>query len=96
MTPEKLEEFAIRAALGNNGGTWAAHYTDQQKEHWRGWVRALEGEVNKERTFVPFGVLVIGPHPKTGDPNSWLYRPVPLSPHENEIAEKTAADVFNR
>jgi heme oxygenase len=41
MSPEQIEGFAIRAALGNNGGTWATHYTEGQKEHWRQWVRDL-------------------------------------------------------
>lgn len=38
---QKLEALAIRAALGNNGGTWAEHYTEAQKEHWRQFVRDL-------------------------------------------------------
>lgn len=41
MTPDQIEFFAIRAALGNNGGTWAEHYTEKQKEHWRQFVRDL-------------------------------------------------------
>lgn len=41
IEPDKLEELAIRAALGNNGGEWAKHYTPEQKEHWRQWVRDL-------------------------------------------------------
>lgn len=36
-----VEKLAIRAALGNNGGEWAEHYTEAQKEHWRQWVRDL-------------------------------------------------------
>lgn len=39
LAKEAIEELAIRAALGNNGGEWAEHYTDDQKEHWRQWVR---------------------------------------------------------
>jgi len=41
MTTEEIESFAIRAALGNNGGAWSDHYTDDQKEHWRRWVLDL-------------------------------------------------------
>jgi hypothetical protein len=39
--PDLIETFAIRAALGNNGGTWAEHYTEAQKEHWRQFVRDM-------------------------------------------------------
>ena len=38
---EIIESFAIRAARGNNGGEWASHYTEQQKEFWRQFVRDL-------------------------------------------------------
>lgn len=41
LSPETLEAFAIRCALGNNGGTWAEHYTEAQKELWRRFVRDL-------------------------------------------------------
>jgi hypothetical protein len=49
MTPEQIESFAIRAALGNNGGTWAEHYTEKQKEHWRQFVRDLVAAMNDTR-----------------------------------------------
>jgi hypothetical protein len=39
--PDLTETFAIRCALGNNGGTWGQHYTDEQKEYWRRFVRDL-------------------------------------------------------
>jgi hypothetical protein len=39
--PDLIETFAIRAALGNNGGTWAEHYTEAQKEHWRQFIRDM-------------------------------------------------------
>ena len=39
--PDLIETFAIRCALGNNGGTWAEHYTEEQKEYWRRFVRDL-------------------------------------------------------
>ena len=35
VTEEYLEQLAERIALGNNGGTWAEHYTEDQKGHWR-------------------------------------------------------------
>lgn len=38
-----IEQFAIRAAKGNNGGEWATHYTEEQKEYWRQFVRELVG-----------------------------------------------------
>ena len=36
-----IEQFAIRAAKGNNGGEWATHYTEEQKEYWRQFVHEL-------------------------------------------------------
>lgn len=36
-----VEKFAIRCALGNNGGEWATHYTEEQKEFWRSFVTDL-------------------------------------------------------
>lgn len=45
---DTIERFAIRAALGNNGGTWAEHYTEAQKEHWRGFVRAMREDLRAE------------------------------------------------
>lgn len=41
LTPEQVEPFAIRAAKGNNGGEWATHYTEDQKNVWRQFVRDL-------------------------------------------------------
>ena len=50
--------------------------------------------------YVWFGILLLGPHPITQEPNSWFYTrtdpPTPLSPEDNERAEKLAAEVFNR
>ena len=42
---EIVEQFAIRCALGNNGGEWAEHYTPEQKEHWRQFVRELADDL---------------------------------------------------
>lgn len=36
-----IEALAIRAAKGNNGGEWATHYTEDQKDYWRQFVRDL-------------------------------------------------------
>ena len=41
LTDEQIEAFAIRVALGSKGGTWAGHYTETQREHWRAVVRDL-------------------------------------------------------
>lgn len=41
LSPETVETFAKRVALGNNGGDWEEHYTPDQKEHWRAFVRDL-------------------------------------------------------
>lgn len=42
-----IEAFAIRVALGNNGGKWSEHYTEDQKNKWRRFVRELAGEIAK-------------------------------------------------
>ena len=41
MSEEEIEKFAIRVALGNNGGQWSTHYNESQKEHWRKFIRDL-------------------------------------------------------
>lgn len=43
MTDKEIEDLAIRAAKGNNGGEWATHYTETeaQKAYWRQWVRDM-------------------------------------------------------
>lgn len=41
LPPERVEQYAIRVALGNNGGTWAEHYTEEQKDHWRQFIDDL-------------------------------------------------------
>ena len=38
---ELVERFAIRCAKGNNGGEWASHYTEDQKNFWRSFVNDL-------------------------------------------------------
>jgi hypothetical protein len=58
----------------------------------------------KNTDFMWFGWYLIGPHPETNEPNRWLYwpnpvkgqPPIPLTAADNEEAEKTAAEIFNR
>jgi hypothetical protein len=45
MTTDQIESLAIRAALGNNGGAWATHYNETQKDFWRTYVRDLAAVV---------------------------------------------------
>jgi hypothetical protein len=47
MDEKTTERFAIRCARGNNGGEWATHYTEEQKEFWRAFVRDMAAEVLK-------------------------------------------------
>ena len=42
---EVIERFAIRCAKGNNGGEWATHYTEDQKNFWRDFVRDLVADL---------------------------------------------------
>lgn len=44
MNEETIEKFAIQCAKGNNGGEWSSHYTDEQKEFWRNFVRQMANE----------------------------------------------------
>lgn len=46
---EDIERFAIRCARGNNGGEWATHYTEEQKQFWRLFVRDLAVEMLNQR-----------------------------------------------
>jgi hypothetical protein len=41
LNDETIELFAIRAAKGNNGGEWATHYNEDQKDYWRTFVRDM-------------------------------------------------------
>ena len=51
ISADQIEALAIRAAKGNNGGEWLKtpdgeqHYTPEQKDYWRQWVRDLEAAV---------------------------------------------------
>jgi hypothetical protein len=42
-----IEKYAIIMAEGNNGGTWATHYTDSQKDLWRARAEKLIEDVLK-------------------------------------------------
>lgn len=54
MTNEQVEKMAVRCALGNNGGEWATHYTGDQKEFWRKFVRDLEREIISTDNLIPY------------------------------------------
>jgi hypothetical protein len=46
--PDWLESYAIRCAKGNNGGEWATHYTEEQKNFWRNFVKGLAADLDAE------------------------------------------------
>ena len=50
LSDEQVELFAIRSAKGNNGGRWSEHYTEDQREHWRRFVRDLERTIDAARS----------------------------------------------
>jgi hypothetical protein len=43
-----IEKYAIIMALGNNGGEWATHYTEKQKDLWRKRAEQLIRDVQME------------------------------------------------
>jgi len=45
-----IEKYAIIMALGNNGGSWANHYTESQKNVWRGRAQKLIEDLKMELT----------------------------------------------
>ncbi len=45
-----IEKYAIIMALGNNGGAWATHYTDSQKDLWRARSEKLIEDIKVELT----------------------------------------------
>ena len=65
MNRDRVEEFAIRAALGNNGGAWAEHYTEEQKEHWRRFIRDLVFEIEGEMLVAAGALRASSPRPPT-------------------------------
>lgn len=48
-----IKKYAIQIALGNNGGQWATHYNENQKNHWRNLVRELIEDVTQQITNSP-------------------------------------------
>jgi len=47
-----IEKYAIIMAEGNNGGTWATHYTDSQKDLWRGRAQKLIEDIKMNASLV--------------------------------------------
>lgn len=43
-----IERYAIAMALGNNGGEWASHYTDEQKEVWRRRAKSMLEDIIRD------------------------------------------------
>jgi hypothetical protein len=48
LASDQLEAFAIRCAKGNNGGEWATHYNEDQKNFWRDFVRQIAVDIGAE------------------------------------------------
>jgi hypothetical protein len=48
LASDRVESFAIRCAKGNNGGEWATHYTEDQKNFWRDFVRDLAADLGAD------------------------------------------------
>lgn len=42
-----IEKYAMKIALGNNGGGWATHYNEDQKNYWRKLVTELFEELKE-------------------------------------------------
>lgn len=59
MSQEQLEQLAIRAAKGNNGGEWSTHYTEEQREYWREFVRDIARAIPPPR-YQPHGHDFVG------------------------------------
>lgn len=73
MTPEAsvlVEKYAIRCALGNNGGTWETHYTEEQKEFWRKFVRDLLND--HEQFLVNASINALAPKPSEIAPDQLI------------------------
>ena len=43
-----IEKYAIIMAEGNNGGAWATHYTESQKDVWRARAQKLIEDLKME------------------------------------------------
>ena len=47
-----IEKYAIIMAEGNNGGSWATHYTDSQKDLWRERAQKLIEDIKMNAALV--------------------------------------------
>ena len=45
------ERIALKIAEANNGGTWATHYTEKQKDVWRERARVIIQMVEEEYVY---------------------------------------------
>jgi phage pi2 protein 07 len=43
-----VEKYAIRMARGNNGGEWATHYNEDQKNFWRNIAREMLDDISRQ------------------------------------------------
>lgn len=63
MRDQIIEAFAIRAAKGNNGGEWlkkpdgTQHYTEDQKNYWRQFVRDIAVEIGAIPRALSLGIV---------------------------------------
>jgi hypothetical protein len=48
LLPVQLENYAVRCAKGNNGGEWATHYTEEQKNYWRRFVAQIAADLGAD------------------------------------------------
>ena len=48
MTEEQIDKYAMRIALGNNGGGWESHYKEEHKIFWRNIVREIIADLKKD------------------------------------------------
>jgi hypothetical protein len=53
-----IEKYAIIMAEGNNGGTWATHYTDSQKDFWRARAEKLIEDIKMNAALVHAGLVL--------------------------------------
>ena len=52
MSEEQIDKFAMRIALGNNGGQWESHYKEEHKEFWRNIVREMIKEIKASDEWI--------------------------------------------
>lgn len=55
-----VERYAIRCALGNNGGQWATHYNEDQKNFWRQFVHDLVADIRGQKIEVTEEMVAAG------------------------------------